>query len=322
MVAEVVFPNTIPPFFPTGAVAARPPHPRSTSCGWPGSAPTTGGSPLVRPHPAHGPGIGQMFLNDIDDTVADARWCHDQRPRGGSSSSPSPTTWSTSSHSSPSSTTRGGPCARQPACCEDPLGGGGEPDHARPPGRQAWIAEATFFSRRPLTHMLIGGAFERFPVLRFVRDRTGGLVGPRRAPAVDTVHRQMRTARHRRASVRPRPGAAPVPERVLRPQLLGRGELPSPSEAETRHAIGVDRFMWGSDYPHDEARTPTPGRASAALRRGPTRRAAPAPRGNAAACTASTSTSSAAGGVVAARRSKSSPSRTKACPRRIGARRS
>jgi hypothetical protein len=32
--------------------------------------------------------------------------------------------------------------------------------------------------------------------------------------------------------------------------------FPSPVEAATRFAIGVDRFMWGADYPHDEGTYP------------------------------------------------------------------
>jgi hypothetical protein len=32
--------------------------------------------------------------------------------------------------------------------------------------------------------------------------------------------------------------------------------FPSPVEAQTRNQIGLDRFMWGSDYPHDESTWP------------------------------------------------------------------
>ena len=32
--------------------------------------------------------------------------------------------------------------------------------------------------------------------------------------------------------------------------------FPSPSEAKSRHKIGADRFMWGSDYPHYESTYP------------------------------------------------------------------
>jgi hypothetical protein len=31
---------------------------------------------------------------------------------------------------------------------------------------------------------------------------------------------------------------------------------PGPEDAAARHAIGLDRFMWGSDYPHDEGTWP------------------------------------------------------------------
>jgi hypothetical protein len=31
---------------------------------------------------------------------------------------------------------------------------------------------------------------------------------------------------------------------------------PGPADAAARHEIGVDRFMWGSDYPHDEGTGP------------------------------------------------------------------
>jgi hypothetical protein len=31
---------------------------------------------------------------------------------------------------------------------------------------------------------------------------------------------------------------------------------PGPADAAARHVIGYDRFMWGSDYPHDEGTYP------------------------------------------------------------------
>jgi hypothetical protein len=32
--------------------------------------------------------------------------------------------------------------------------------------------------------------------------------------------------------------------------------FPSPREAAARYDIGLDRFLWGSDYPHDESSYP------------------------------------------------------------------
>ena len=44
-VAEVVFPNTVPPFFPTGALVARPPPPPTSTSAGRVCGPTTGGWP-------------------------------------------------------------------------------------------------------------------------------------------------------------------------------------------------------------------------------------------------------------------------------------
>jgi predicted TIM-barrel fold metal-dependent hydrolase len=37
--------------------------------------------------------------------------------------------------------------------------------------------------------------------------------------------------------------------------------MPGPRDVEARHAVGVDKFMWGSDYPHDEGSYPETTRA-------------------------------------------------------------
>src|SRR4051794_39863374 len=75
VVAEVIFPNTIPPFFPTGQVIAP--------------APTADDYRLrlagLRAHnrwlvdfcaeaPGRRAGLAQILLNDIDEAIADVRW--------------------------------------------------------------------------------------------------------------------------------------------------------------------------------------------------------------------------------------------------------
>src|SRR4051794_10931707 len=75
VVGEVVFPNPVPPFFPTGAVVARPPQPDEYELRLAG----------IRAHnrwladwcagrPERRAGIGQIFLNDVDDAIADVRF--------------------------------------------------------------------------------------------------------------------------------------------------------------------------------------------------------------------------------------------------------
>src|SRR3954463_9647056 len=72
VVAEVVFPNTVPPFFPTGQVVAPAPKndedfPRRLA-GL--HAHNRWLADFVKAHPARRAGLGQIFLNDVDQAVA------------------------------------------------------------------------------------------------------------------------------------------------------------------------------------------------------------------------------------------------------------
>ena len=72
VVAEVLFPNTIPPFFPTGAVVARPPTPDDYELRLAGiRAHNRWLADWCAGYPDRRAGIGQIFLNDIDDAITD-----------------------------------------------------------------------------------------------------------------------------------------------------------------------------------------------------------------------------------------------------------
>ena len=84
IVGEVVFPNTVPPFFPSFVLFAKPPTPeeyRHRRAGvhahnrwlvdWCGE------------FPERRAGVGQIFLNDIDDAIEDIKWIKEHGLRGG-----------------------------------------------------------------------------------------------------------------------------------------------------------------------------------------------------------------------------------------------
>ncbi len=84
MVGEVVFPNTVPPFFPSFVLFAQPPKPDDYEHRLAG----------IRAHnrwlvdwcgefPERRAGIGQIFVNDIDDAIEDVRWIKEHGLRGG-----------------------------------------------------------------------------------------------------------------------------------------------------------------------------------------------------------------------------------------------
>src|SRR3954447_11563930 len=73
--AEVIFPNTVPPFFPTGAVIAGPPTPEEFPARLAGiRAHNRWLADFCAAHPARRAGLGQILLNDVDEALADIRW--------------------------------------------------------------------------------------------------------------------------------------------------------------------------------------------------------------------------------------------------------
>ncbi len=85
VVAEVLFPNTIPPFFPSFVLFAPPPRDgdeyRHRLAGI--RAHNRWLADFVAECPERRAGIGQIFVNDLDDAIEDARWIKEHGLRGG-----------------------------------------------------------------------------------------------------------------------------------------------------------------------------------------------------------------------------------------------
>ena len=84
IVGEVLFPNTVPPFFPNMALLARPPSPDDYELRLAGiRAHNRWLADWCAEHPERRAGIAQVFLNDVDEAIADARWAKEHGLRGG-----------------------------------------------------------------------------------------------------------------------------------------------------------------------------------------------------------------------------------------------
>jgi predicted TIM-barrel fold metal-dependent hydrolase len=111
------------------------------------------------------------------------------------------------------------------------------------------LYEVFVFTRRPLWFMIFGGVFDRHPDLKVVVTENGVQWLPslvRDMEAFFDTHGGAPV----RSYLRMRPS-----EYVDRHVSLG-GSLMQRAEAEMREEIGVDRLMWGADYPHLEGAAP------------------------------------------------------------------
>jgi predicted TIM-barrel fold metal-dependent hydrolase len=105
--------------------------------------------------------------------------------------------------------------------------------------------------------MILGGILERFPRLKVVLTEQGCSWVPPLLARLDQMIRGIRDTgatgeiRYGDDHVLPRDATEYFHQNVW----MGVSQ-PGPDDVKARDMIGADRFMWGSDYPHDEGTWP------------------------------------------------------------------
>jgi predicted TIM-barrel fold metal-dependent hydrolase len=259
VVAEVTFPNTVPPFFPTGALVARPPHADNYRRRLAGiRAHNRWLKDWVSEHPEQRAGVAQIFLNDIEEAIADVEWAAENGMRGGILL---PAVPDDAKHLEPLYSRH---YDRLWAACQDhdvivqQHSGGGSPDYGRHDvAGLMFLAETTFYSKRGFTHLLLGGVFERFPRLRYVLAEQGCAWVPPLLTQYDAYHEQMRaTGRVGELGFDADVVLSMAPSDYVRRNVWFSASFPGQGEIAAAYELGVDRVMWASDYPHHEGTYP------------------------------------------------------------------
>ncbi len=265
VVAEVVFPNTVPPFFPKPSLVAQPPGATAGDLDlrWAGlHAHNRWLADFCAAAPGRRAGIAQIMLHDVDRAVAEVRWAREAGLTGGVLLPGAP----------PGS---GIPPLYAPdyeplwAVCEElamPLNhhsGSAAPDYGPyPEAKVMFLLEVTWWAHRTLWHLIFAGVLDRHPDLHVVFTEQGTAWLPERLATLDYYHQRMS------ATADPPPGQEVSQEQIFGAEVTaGLSLRPSeyfarqchvgssfvrPHEVAMRHEVGVDKIMWGSDYPHRE----------------------------------------------------------------------
>ena len=260
VVGEVIFPNTVPPFFPSFVLFAAPPRPEDYERRRAGvHAHNRWMVDFCSRFPERRAGMGQIFLNDVDDAIEDVKWIADHGLRGGvllPTIAPDVDWIAPLNHPD---------YDRLWAVCQDLdvvvncHGGTGSPTYAPVPSSAlVMLAEVSTYSRRPLLFMMLSGVFERFPKLKFVMTEQGcGWV-----PGVlDNLDMILKNVREKQAigELRFKPEhilAKSASEYFAQNVWIGASFPTTADVVAARDRIGVDKIMWGSDFPHDEGTSP------------------------------------------------------------------
>jgi len=266
---EIVFPNTLPPFFDilahlTGVPSDRASYERK----WAGlQAHNRWLEDFCRLAPARRRGIVQLLPNDIDAAVREVEWAASTGTMAGVMLPGVPPNHPVD----PYFHERYAPLWDACVAAGLPVHqhqGTGAPD-ARDDAdvsNSIFFTELDFWTRRTLHHLIVGGVFERHPELQFVWTEMWGL----RWAVEDLAHitRRLRNVQTRHAddplelnysAVFTSPtvnelSLTPI-EYFQRNCSIGASMLPR-HDVKYINALGVERIMWGTDAPHPEGSAP------------------------------------------------------------------
>jgi predicted TIM-barrel fold metal-dependent hydrolase len=258
VVGEVIFPNTVPPFFQTSVLICGNPSPENYRLRLEGiRAHNRWLVDWCAEHPERRAGIGLVYVNDLDDAIADAKWIAAHGLRGGILLPHVPPDCT---HIEPLYAPA---YDRLWAVCQDlglvvnQHGGTGSPAYGPYPiALPIRLLETPWFSTRSYAHLLLAGVFERFPGLRYIVTESGCAWVPSMLANLDRIWERVRSGfagefEFASGVMPPEP-----PSFYAKRNCYYGASSPSPRELAGRHEIGVDHILWGSDYPHYEGTFP------------------------------------------------------------------
>lgn len=254
VVGEVIFPNTVPPFYDRAFHVSPPPKPEQYERWRAGTrAHNRWLAEFCAEESARRAGIGLIHLNDIDEAIQDVAWIAEHGLRGGVLLPlPAPD----DVHLKPLYSTE---YERLWAAIQDhdlvinQHSGQGSPDYGNDQGAQAlWVLEMPFFVQRGYCQLILGGVFERFPKLRYILTESGCAWAPGLMRRMDGIHMGMKMGMMGEVDYSKAKTLAEPPSFYARRNCWYGASFPSPQDIRGRDVVGVDRILWGNDYPHYE----------------------------------------------------------------------
>jgi predicted TIM-barrel fold metal-dependent hydrolase len=265
IVAEVMYPNTVPPFFSTSSLASSQAAPENSADfrrRWAGlKAHNRWLAEFCADSKGRRAGVFQIMLHDIGEAVQEIRWAAGAGFRGGLLLPGAPPgsglpplyyheyydpLWAA--------------CAELgiPVNCHS--GSAGPRTGSRPADNVFFLLEMKWWDIRTLRHVILGGVLERHPGLRMIFTEEGVGWIPAELKSLDRVFESMYgTSGGAELTYR---GSQAIDGLSLRPseywdrQCYVGASFMHPSEAAVRGSVGVKKIMWGSDYPHVESSFP------------------------------------------------------------------
>lgn len=254
VVAEVIFPNTVPPFYKRAFHVSPPPQPDQYARWRAGTqAHNRWLADFCAEAPTRRAGIGLIHLNDVDDAIEDVQWIAKNGLRGGVLLPlPSPS----DVHLKPlyhPDYDRLWAVIQDCGLVLNQHSGQGSPNYGDAQGADAlWVLEMPFYVQRGFCQLIMGGVFERFPGLRYILTESGCAWAPGLMKSLDGIFAGMKMGMMGEVDYSKSKILSEPPSFYAKRNCWYGASFPSPRDIQGRDVVGVDRVLWGNDYPHYE----------------------------------------------------------------------
>jgi predicted TIM-barrel fold metal-dependent hydrolase len=260
VVGEVIFPNTVPPFWKKPLVmppaAVRPEDYELYMAG-------------IRAHnrwlkdfcaedPVRRAGIGVILPNDLDDAVKEIEFIAEAGLRGGvllPLISPD-ATWLKPLHDP--AWDRVFAAIQDHDLVMNQHTGAGIPDHGESlVGQAVWMSEVTMYAQTGYRHLLLSGVYERFPKLKYILTESGCAWAGPLLKQLDGIHASIKRGVTGEIKYDPTDWTLKKPpSEYAKEHCFYGASFPSKAELEGIDLVGEDNVLWGNDYPHYEGTYP------------------------------------------------------------------
>ena len=254
VVAEVIFPNTVPPFYEKAyhvSPLARPEEYERFLVGT--RAHNRWLADFCAAEPDRRAGIGLLHLNDVDDAIEDVRWIAEHGLRGGVLLPlPALDDVHLAQLTSPAYDRLWAAIQDHDLVINQHSGQGSPRYDATAGGQMLWVLEMPFMVQRGFCQLILSGVFERFPKLRYILTESGCAWAPGLLRRMDGVHMGMKAGMMGEVQMSADAALKETPTFYARRNCWYGASFPSPADIAGRDYVGVDRILWGNDYPHYE----------------------------------------------------------------------
>lgn len=259
VVGEVVFPNTVPPFFRKSIVTAQPPRPEEFERCLAGiRAHNRWLADFCAEAPDSRAGIGLILPNDLDEAVKDIEFIAKAGLRGGVLLPliPPDCTWLKPLYD---------PAWEQVYAAIQDHGlvinqhsGQGSPNYGAGPVPEAlWISEVTFYCQAGFRHLLMSGVYERYPRLKYILTESGCSWVGDMLRQLDRIHMGFKAGAIGEMNYKDMEWVLKdAPSEYAARNCYYGASFPSKADLAGIDEVGEDRVLWGNDYPHYEGTFP------------------------------------------------------------------